>query len=125
MSDKVLIVSVDEFPKQVANARKRLSLCRLPEGHPEFEPSTSPTGEQHRWQNQPLYRQLHSTTNSENNHKRIQDIHESSNHSNEMAGALTLHGINDKNRRNSARKGAPTTDTNHGRNATSKKETQK
>ena len=111
---KVLIASVDEFLHQIMNARKRLSLCRPPSGVPQYKLSINPaTGEAHTWRGIKLYRQLWNTNSSENNHKRIQDIHESSNYTREMAGALTLLGVNDKNRRNNKRKGAPTPGHNH------------
>lgn len=111
---KLMIASVDEFLHQVANARARLSLCRPPSDVPQYEPSVNAfTGVARTWNGLQLYRQLHNTNGSENNHKRIQDIHESSNYSTEMAGALTLWGVNDKNRRNMKRKGGPTTGHNH------------
>ena len=111
---KLMIASVDEFLHQVANARARLSLCRPPPDVPDYEPSVNVfTGVARTWNGLQLHRQLHNTNGSENNHKRIQDIHESSNYSTEMAGALTLWGVNDKNRRNMKRKGGPTAGHNH------------
>ena len=111
---KLMVASVDEFLHQIANARKRLSLCRPPDDVPQHSQSKNPfTSDPHVWRELPLCRQLNNTNGSENNHKRIQDIHESSNYSKEMSGALTLLGVNDKNRRNLVSKGAPTPGHNH------------
>ena len=113
-TDKMIIESVAEFMKQTCTVRERLSLCRPPQGIPQHAPTVDPsTGKLVLWNGMQVHRQLHHTNNSELNHNRILDIHESSNYTDEMSVALMLTGVNDKNRRNGVARGDTTCPHNH------------